>query len=338
MNTLKKLLALLLVLSLAIVLPACSSSDSGDAGEASGDAAGDASGETSGDAKFKIGVIQLTAHTALDAAYNGFVKGLDDSGIAYEIDHQDAAGEQTLCSTIATKFVNDKVDLILAIATPAAQAAAQATGEIPILVTAVTDPAFAGLVASNEAPGGNISGTSDMNPVADQIGLLLEIVPEAKTIGLLYNAGEDNSRLQVEIAKEALDAAKVGYEEFTASDTSQVQSVVQSMVGKVDGVYIPTDNLMADTMATIGMICTPAKIPVVAGEGGMNLNGGLATYAFSYETIGYRAAEQAVQVLRDGVDVGSIPIGFYDGELELVVNEQNAKEIGLEIPGYTPAA
>ena len=149
-------------------------------------------GETS-TAEFSIGVIQLASHTALDAAREGFVAGLDEAGLSYEIEVLNAAGEQANCPTLATKLVNDQVDLILAIATPAAQAAAQATDTIPILVTAVTDPAYAGLVESNDAPGGNVSGTSDMNPVEDQIELLLTLVPETKTVGLLYNAGEDNS-------------------------------------------------------------------------------------------------------------------------------------------------
>ncbi len=317
----KKLLALLLALTLIGSLAACSKTESGE----------DSQGEET--AVPRIGVIQLTAHPALDAALEGFVEALDESGFAYEIDVQNAGGEQSNCATIANKLVNDKVDLILAIATPAAQAAAQATTEIPILVTAVTSPAYAGLVESNEeATGGNVSGTSDMNPVADQIDLLLSFVPEAKTIGLLFNASEDNSILQVEMAEKALSAKGIDTLRFTATETSQVQSVVQSMVGKVDGVYIPTDNLMADTMATIVMVLNPAGIPTVGGEGNMVTAGALATYSFSYKELGRQTAAQALQILRDGVDVGTIPIGFYNGELETVINGKTAEELGIEIP------
>ncbi len=327
----KKLLSILLALTLLFALAACNNTDNGTGDDENNENLDNVNdGDTT--TTYRIGVIQLTSHPALDAAREGFVAGLDAAGIDYTIDVQNAGGEQSNCPTLATKLVNDKVDLILAIATPAAQAAAQATDTIPVLVTAVTDPAYAGLVASNEAPGGNVSGTSDMNPVEDQLELMLKLAPETKTVGILYNAGEDNSILQADLAEEVLTAKNIAVERFTASETSQVQSVAQSMVGKVDAVYIPTDNLMADTMATISMVLTPAGIPTVCGEGNMVTSGGLATYGFSYEALGRQTAEQAVSILRDGAEVGTIPIGFYNGELELIVNEDIAAELGIEIP------
>ena len=243
MKKMKKLLSILLALTLLFALAACNTTDEnteGNEGTENNENV-ENNGETS-TAEFSIGVIQLASHPALDAAREGFVAGLDEAGLSYEIEVLNAAGEQANCPTLATKLVNDQVDLILAIATPAAQAVAQATDTIPILVTAVTDPAYAGLVESNEAPGGNVSGTSDMNPVEDQIELMLTLAPETKTVGLLYNAGEDNSILQANLAEEILTAKNIAVEHFTASDSSQVQSVAQSMVGKVDAVYIPTDN------------------------------------------------------------------------------------------------
>ena len=350
MKKMKKLLSILLALTLLFALAACNTTGEnteGNEGTENNENV-ENNGETS-TAEFSIGVIQLASHTALDAAREGFVAGLDEAGLSYEIEVLNAAGEQANCPTLATKLVNDQVDLILAIATPAAQAAAQATDTIPILVTAVTDPAYAGLVESNDAPGGNVSGTSDMNPVEDQIELLLTLAPETKTVGLLYSnseansttpiaeakayhAGEDNSILQANLAEEILTAKNIAVEHFTASDSSQVQSVAQSMVGKVDAVYIPTDNLMADTMATISMVLTPEGIPTICGEGNMVNNGCLATYGFSYEELGRQTAAQAVSILKDGADISTMPIGFYEGELELIVNDEVAAELGIEIP------
>ena len=169
----------------------------------------------------KIGVIQLTEHVALDAARDGFIDALVEAGFNREnIDVQNAQGEIPNCATIATKFVNDKVDLILAVATPAAQAAAPATTEIPILATAVTDFVSAGLVNSDEVPGGNVSGTSDMNPIEEQADLLVKLVPEAKTVGILYCSAEDNSILQAGLAKAAFEARGLTVNEYTAADVN----------------------------------------------------------------------------------------------------------------------
>ncbi len=197
------LLAALLVLCCACTAqqPSLNDADAteapaADATQAPADAT--AAPEEGGEAAYRVGIIQLTEHAALDAAREGFVAALEASGLDIEIETQNAQGEQTVCATIATKFVNDEVDLILAIATPAAQAAAQATRDIPILVTAVTDPAASGLVASNDAPGGNVSGTSDMNPVEEQARLLTQLVPDAKTVGIMYHSSEDNSILTLD--------------------------------------------------------------------------------------------------------------------------------------------
>ena len=288
--------------------------------------------EEGGEAAYRVGIIQLTEHAALDAARQGFEDALNASGLNVTIETQNAQGEQTICATIATKFVNDKVDLILAIATPAAQAAAQATKDIPILVTAVTDPASSGLVASNEVPGGNVSGTSDMNPVEDQANLLVQLVPEAKTVGIMYRSSEDNSVLQAEMAQEALEALGLTVEIFTCADGTEVQAVAQSAASQVDALYIPTDNLMADTIATISMVCTPAGVPIICGESNMVDGGGTATYGIDYYRLGEQTAAQAIRILSEGADISTMPIEYYSAELELVVNEDVMAQLGLTVP------
>ncbi len=322
----KKLLAAVLIMAMsAAVLSACGSSDSGTT-EVTETVAEVTEGKSVED--IKVGVVQYMEHTALDAACDGFVSALVEAGIPEEnIEIQNAQGEQTNCATIATKFVNDQVDLILAIATPAAQAAAQATSEIPILATAVTDYESAGLTSDN------ISGTSDMNPVADQIALLLEIVPDAETVGVMYCSSEDNSILQAELATEALEAAGVEVIEFTVADTNEVQQVAQSTVGKVDAIYIPTDNLFAQTMATVSMVTEDAGIPVICGEGGMVEEGGLASYGLDYTKLGAQTGAQAIRILIDGEDIATMEVEFSpESDLEAFANEEMFAALGLEIP------
>lgn len=295
--------------------------------------------EASSDEKtYKIGVLQLVQHAALDASNEGFFAALDDAGIKYEADQQNASGEQANCLTIAEKLVNDGNDLILAIATPAAQAVAGVTTEIPILLTAVTDPAESGLVNDNTNPGVNVSGTSDLTPVKEQIELLQQILPEAKHIGLLYCSAESNSELQIAMAKEACDAAGLTYEEYTVPSSNEIQSVVESMVGKVDAIYAPTDNTIAAGMATVAMVANDNKIPTICGEAGMVNAGGLATYGIDYFQLGYLAGEQAIEILVNGADVSTMPIGYLPAErCELTVNKTTAETLGIDISGLEGA-
>ncbi len=292
-------------------------------------------GGSSDDGKLKIGVLQLIEHVALDQAYEGFVAGLKDAGYVdgenISIDYQNAQGEQANCVTIAQKFVNDDVDLILAIATPAAQAAANLTDSIPILVTAVTDPESAKLVESNEMPGRNVSGTSDLTPVAAQMELLVDLVPSAKTVGLLYTSSEQNSIFQIELAKKALDELGLDYVEATVSNSNEIQQVTQSLVGKVDAIYSPTDNLIAAGMATVGMVAMEANLPVICGEEGMTMTGGLATYGINYYNLGMQTGAQAVRILKDGANPAEMPIEYLSSG-ELVINEAFADAIGITIP------
>ena len=292
-------------------------------------------GSDSGSQPFKIGVLQLVTHDALDASYKGFVDALKEAGLQenvdFVIDYQNAQGEQANCQTIAAKFVNDKVDLILAIATPASQAAANETKDIPILVTAVTDPADAKLVNSNELPGTNVSGTSDLTPVKEQIELLKKIVPNAKKIALLYNSSETNSLFQIELAKEAAEKLGLEYMEASVSQSSEIQQVVESVVGKVDAIYTPTDNMIAAGMSTVALVANEAKIPVIVGEEGMVSKGGLATYGINYYDLGKLTGKQAVDIIKNNAKPAEMPIQYLS-EFDLIINQDTVEALGIQIP------
>lgn len=321
MNGIKRLAPVLA--SIMVLLTACS-----------GGAPADGKGSEGGKA-YRIGVVQLVEHEALDRSYQGFLDGMKAAG--YEdgknlsIDFENAQNEQANCVTIANKFVNDKCDMILAIATPAAQAAAGATKEIPVLITAVTDPAAARLVQSNERPGTNVTGTSDLSPVKEQIGLIPKLVPAAGTVGLMYSSSEANSKFQIELAKRECEALGLQYVEATVSSTNEIQQVAQSLVGKVQAVYIPTDNMLASGMKTVTMVTNQAKIPVIVGESGPLQNGGLATYGISFYRLGRQTAEMAVKVLKGEAKPADLPIE-YQKDMDFAFNNEEAKLLGITIP------
>ena len=283
---------------------------------------------------YQIGVLQLVQHTALDAANEGFIAALDEAGIPYEADQQNASGDQSACQTVASKFANEKKDLILAIATQAAQAVAGSVSDAPVLVTCVTDPAESGLVESNDKPGANVTGTSDLTPVKEQIDLLKQLVPDAKTVGVLYCSAESNSKIQADMAKEALAAVGMEGKDYTVSSSNEIQTVVQSMAGSVDAIYAPTDNVIAAGMATVGMVAADNKIPVICGEAGMVNQGGLATYGIDYYELGYMTGQQAVKILTEGADPAEMPIEYLPAEkCELTVNQENADALGIDVSG-----
>ena len=338
-----KLVSLILAGAMALSMTGCSSKPAETTAAATTvaettAAAADTTAAAADGETYKIGVLQLVQHAALDQSNEGFFAALDDAGIKYEADQQNASGEQVNCMTIAEKLVNDGNDLILAIATPAAQAVAGVTEDIPILLTAVTDPAASGLVNDNANPGVNVSGTSDLTPVKEQIDLLHQILPEAKTVGILYCSAESNSEIQVAMAKEACDAIGLKYEEFTVPGSNEIQTVVESMVGKVDVIYTPTDNVIAAGMATVAMVASDNNIPCIVGEAGMVEAGGLATYGIDYFELGYMAGEQAIEILVNGADVAAMPIGYLPAErCELTVNKTTADALGIDISGLENA-
>lgn len=315
----KKLTALLLTLAMAISMVACSSAP--------------ASEETENDMP-QIGILQLVEHTALDAAREGFVKALADNGFVdgetVVIDVQNAQSDQSNLSTMSERFVNNKCDVVLAIATGAAQSMASKTTEIPILFTAVTDPVDAGLVDSNEVPGGNISGTNDMSPIAQQIDLMLQLKPETKTVGIIYTSNEDNSILQAEIVKEVLSSKGIECIEQTVTNSGEVQQAAQSVVPKVDAVYIPTDNVVASAMPIVAQVAIDAKVPVICGEENQVINGGLATLGLNYFNLGYQTGEMAIRVL-NGEDISTMPVESQT-DFSYLINAETAAAIGIEIP------
>ena len=289
-------------------------------------------GSSAASGTYKIGVLQLTEHGALDQTNEGFVAALDESGIDAKIDQQNAQNDQSACQTIASKLVNDGDDLIFAIATPAAQAVAGATTEIPIVGSAITDYAEGGLVESNDAPGGNVTGTSDLTPVADQIDLLHQLLPNAKTVGILYCSAESNSEVQVQLAEEALDDAGLAHERYSISSSNEIQQMVESMVGKVDAIYAPTDNTIAAGMSTVSMVANENKLPVIVGCDTMVEDGGLCSYSINYYDLGYKAGEMAVEILENGGDPATMSIEYLSSdECELVTNEETAEALGIDL-------
>jgi putative ABC transport system substrate-binding protein len=287
------------------------------------------------DGIIKIGAIQLVEHVALDAAYKGFVDGLAAGGYVdgknIKIDYQNAQGEQANCVTIANKLINDRSDLILAIATPAAQAVANLTTTIPIIITAVTDPESAKLEKSNKLPGTNVTGTSDLTPVKAQIDLLKKLVPNVQTVGLLYCSSEQNSKFQIDLAKAACDALGLKYIEATAVNSNEVQQAAQSLVGKVQAVYSPTDNLIASSMPVVSQVTTAAKLPFIVAEEGMLLQGGLATYGINYYELGKQTGAMAVDILKNGKQPADTPIQYLE-KADFLVNQDVANAIGITIP------
>ncbi len=285
--------------------------------------------------KVTIGIIQYMDHVALDNAREGFINALKDNGYVdgenIVIDYQNAQGDQSNLTTISDRFVSNKVDLVLAIATPAAQSIAGRTKDIPILGTAITDYVSAKLAESNEAPGGNVSGTTDMNPIKEQIDLLVKLVPDSKTVGVLYTSSEDNSILQAALAKEAIENLGLTYTEVTVANSNDVQQATQSIVSKCDAIYIPTDNTFASAMPVVSGITTQSRTPVICGESGMVDNGGLATLGINYYDLGYQTGLMAVKVLKGEAKPATMPIESAKG-FDFAINGAISEEIGLEIP------
>ncbi|NLM12524.1 MAG: ABC transporter substrate-binding protein [Epulopiscium sp.] len=329
-----KALSLFLSTTVLLFAAGCSNGGGNTTTTTQDPAPAQSSSEDSGK-KYTVGIIQYMDHVALDAAREGFIEALKDNGYVdgenLTIDFQNAQGDQSNLSTISDRFVSNNVDLVLAIATPAAQSIAGKTTEIPILATAVTDFEAAKLVDSNEAPGGNVSGTTDMNPIKEQIGLLAELVPDAKTVGVLYTSSEDNSIVQAKIAKEAIESMGLNYVEVTVTNSNDVQQATQSIVEKCDAIYIPTDNTFASAMPVVHGVTSQSKTPVICGESGMVNNGGLATLGINYRDLGYQTGLMAVKILKGEAAPATMPIESAS-RFDFAINGTVAEEIGIEIP------
>ena len=286
------------------------------------------------DATYNVGICQLVQHEALDAATQGFQDALTEKlGDAVTFDLQNAAGDSATCATIVNQFVSNEVDLIMANATPALQAAQAATNEIPILGTSVTDYATA-LDMDNwtGVTGTNISGTSDLAPLDQQAAMLQELFPDAENIGIIYCSSEANSVYQAEVITGYLN--ELGFEnvkEYTFSDSNDVASVTQSACDESDVIYIPTDNTAASCTEIIKNVVVPAGVPVIAGEEGICAGCGVATLSISYYDIGYATGEMAAQILTEGADVSTMEIQ-YAPNVTKKYNAAICEELGIEIP------
>lgn len=318
-----------LALSMALAMAGCGSSAA-----SSGSASGSASAEAK-EGAFKIGIIQLVEHDALDKAREGFIEDLKENGFVdgenIIIDYQNAQADQSNLKTISQRFVQNDDDLILAIATGAAQSVAAETSDIPILGTAITDYEAAQLVESNDAPGGNVSGTTDLTPVEKQVELLKEMMPDVKTLGVLYNSSEVNSEIQAQMAQEAAEKEGIECKTATVTNTNDIAQVMESIAGDVDAIYIPTDNTFASAMATVSKIAEEYKLPTICGEQGMVESGGLATVGIDYYKLGKQTGEMAVKILKDGANVAEMPIESLD-DTNICLNIDTAEAIGYEFP------
>lgn len=322
----KKAAALLMAAAMTASLAACGSDSSSTSTSESGSA--DAAG------KYTIGICQQMEHAALDAATEGFqdacTEKFGEENIEFDVEN--AQGEQNMCSTIINNFVSADVDLILANATLPLQTAAQATADIPILGTSVTDYATAlGITDWTGTTGVNISGTCDLAPIEEQEDMMMELLPDVKTVGILYCSAESNSKYQAELFEAELEADGVEYKEYTAADSNEIQSVVTNAVEECDAIYIPTDNTMAANTQIINNICLPAKVPVIAGEQGICSGCGVATLSISYYDIGYRAGEMAYEILAEGADITTMPIETAP-EVTKMYNPTICEELGISVP------
>ena len=286
------------------------------------------------DASYTIGICQLVQHAALDAATQGFRDALTEKlGDKVTFDEQNAQGDSATCSTIVTGFVANDYDLIMANATPALLAAVSATDTIPVLGTSVTDYFSALQLDATEdgATGMNVSGTSDGVPAQLYADCLMELVPEAKTVAIIYCSAEPNSVVQADQFIACMDELGVATTVNTFTDSNDIQAVVTAAIEGVDAVYIPTDNTAASNMTIVSNICTPAGIPVICGEEGMCGSGGLATVSISYYDIGYVCGEMAYEILVNGADVSAMPIGYAANPVKKY-NADVAEAISFEMP------
>ena len=288
--------------------------------------------------KYTIGICQLMEHEALDAATKGFkdtlTKKLGKDNV--EFDEQNAQGESTNCSTICNGFVTSNVDLILANATGALQAATQATADIPILGTSVSDYATALNIKDWKGKTGtNVSGTSDLAPIDQQEAILKEIIPNAKKVGILYCSSEPNSAYHSKLMQEALKKDGIAYKEYTAADSNEIQSVTTTACDECDVLYVPTDNTMASSVNTIKNVAIPAGIPMIAGEKGI-CAAGVATLSIDYYNLGCQTGEMAYDILKNKKKAGDMEVQFAK-KLTKMYNAENAKALNITIPdGYEP--
>ncbi len=328
----KKIISLLLAVLLLISLAACGSKDgSKDTGVAEPD---EGSKEP-----IKIGIMQFGEFDALLNASEGFKAGLAEAGFIegenVVFNYLSAAADTSNCPTIADSLINDGSDLIFAIATPSVLCLKEKTTTIPVIFSAVTDPVQSGLIADYDAPGGNISGASDMNPVKEQIDFLLELLPETKTIAVFYSSSESNSRIQYEMAKSHIEGKGLTCVQKTISAVDEAKSAIESLKGQVDAIYIPTDNTVSDAMQIVSTAAHDCGIPTFGAEPAMVANGAFASYGVNYFELGKQSAVMAVKVLQSDdplAEVAKMPVVYQTENLTTAINATAAEKLGIEIP------
>ncbi|MET4563560.1 putative ABC transport system substrate-binding protein [Lysinibacillus parviboronicapiens] len=319
-----------LLFGLVLMLAACGSGGSSST-ESKGDDKNNTSESGSADDKtYKIGITQIVEHPSLNAATEGFKKAIEDSGLKVEYDSQIAQGDNSLNTTIANNLVSANVDLIFANSTPSAQAAAVATTDIPVIFTSVTDAVGAELVASMEAPGKNVTGTIDLHP--DTINKTVALLKDlgAKNVGMVYNAGEQNSVAQVNEVKKVMGEQGLAVKDASAATSADVKQAAESLIGKVDAFYIITDNTVVSALESVIDVANANKLPLIVGELDSVARGGLAAYGFEYYDIGYEAGQMAVKILKGEATPAEIP-AQYPQNLKLLVNKKVADDLGIDI-------
>ncbi len=324
----KKFLAMALALVMLLGLAACGSKTEPAAEGSAAEAV------TPSDDAFVVGICQLVQHEALDAATQGFkdalIEAFGEDGVVF--DEQNAAGDPATCSTICDGFVTEGVDLILANATPALQAAATATDTIPVLGTSITEYGVAlDLDNFNGVVGTNVSGTSDLAPLDEQAKMVTELCPDAKTVGILYCASEANSVYQAEVVKSELEAAGLTVNVYTFSDSNDVAAVTGTACDECDALYIPTDNTAASCTEAINNVAQPAGVPIIAGEEGLCKGCGIATLSISYYELGVATGEMAAKILKGEANVAEMEIG-YDPNPVKKYNPELVEALGVTIP------
>ncbi|HFI0147247.1 TPA: tryptophan ABC transporter substrate-binding protein [Streptococcus suis] len=291
------------------------------------------SSQSASSEKVKIGVLQFVTHDSLDEIYKGIKAGLEEGGYSttdnLEIDFMNAEADQSQVQTMSKKLVDNGNELLIGIATPAAQGLANATTELPIIMGAVTDPVGANLVSDLKNPGGNITGVSDQTPVADAVSLIKEITPDAKTIGVLYSSNEDNSKIQVEEFKAA--AEEVGYtvQEYAVASSNELASTVEVATSKTDVLFTPVDNTVASAFSTVVSVANKTKTPIFTSVEDMVEGGGIASVTLSQYDLGVATGKMAAKIL-DGANPGDTPVQIFN-EGTIVVNQKVAKELGITL-------
>ncbi|HEP1843702.1 TPA: peptide ABC transporter substrate-binding protein [Streptococcus suis] len=291
------------------------------------------SSQSASSEKVKIGVLQFVTHDSLDEIYKGIKAGLEEGGYSttdnLEIDFMNAEADQSQVQTMSKKLVDNGNELLIGIATPAAQGLANATTELPIIMGAVTDPVGANLVSDLKNPGGNITGVSDQTPVADAVSLIKEITPDAKTIGVLYSSNEDNSKIQVEEFKAAAEEAGYTVLEYAVASSNELASTVEVATSKTDVLFTPVDNTVASAFSTVVSVANKTKTPIFTSVEDMVEGGGIASVTLSQYDLGVATGKMAAKIL-DGANPADTPVQIFN-EGTVVVNQKVAKELGITL-------